>query len=427
MLNITLAQLKSDIAPMMKGTSIRQITDFYGTVFKAANRILARLDPEETRRTATLTTPFYDNVNDYVLPTDFKRMIDIRPTASGSRQNQTGLSDYGNVSARQFDEQLGANSFSIRWNNMVRTLRAQRLPAGNVVTIDDFSTPTANGAWTAEGDIAATWDEGLNWDQGPQSLWDNGLYTEPLNYVQGDSSVGFNLSGATGQGDIVNFTAPAIDLSRFNFQDASMIYFYIPVGFASRFTSFELRRGSDANNYVSRVISAKADGTAFSDGWNFLLFDWNNGTAVGSPDDTQNTYRYFGVSYKSGTLIKGCLLDSWTDSLGELYEIEYYSEYMFHDSSGAWKARPDSDSDVVNVGPASYEILKSEMMVDITQMIRTGAIRAEELADWRMMLNGQPQSRYVKDPPYHGLYADYMEAFPSDAIVMITRAYSYDI
>lgn len=407
MLTITIAQLKSDIAPLMKGTSVRQISDFEGIAAKAANRMLARIDPLETTRTATLSMPFFDNVQDYVLQDDFKRMIDIRPQVN-LRQDQPGLSNFGMTDVQQFSQRLSWNSFAIRWNNMIRTLRAQRLPAGNVVTMDTFDSLTTQGSWSGEGDAS-------------------GLYVEPLNFVQGISSLGFNLSGSTGAGDLLNTTAAVTDLSAFNNEDWSMIFFYIPIGYSARFTSFELRRGDNSSNYIKATATTKADGTAFSDGWNFLTFNWAQGTTVGSPTNTSNAYRRFGITYSAGAAINGCLIDSWTDSFGQLYEAEYYSEYMFRTSAGVWISRPTADSDLVNVGPASYEILKTEMMVDITKIIRTGAIQTAEVNDFRVMLNGQPASRWVKDPPYHGLYVDYESKFPSRAIVEVTKTYDFDV
>lgn len=414
MLTITLAQLKSDITPMLKGTSLREVTDFYGTASKAANRMLARLSTEETRRTAVLSTPFWDNVNDYALPTDYKQMIDIRPTDFPNRQNMPGQSNFGQTTPKQFNIKLAWNSFSIRWNNFVRTLRAQVLPSGNVISMDPFD-PTISGAtavsvgtWSAEGDAS-------------------GLYNEPLNFIYQSSSLGMNLSGSTGLADIVNTTAPITDMSALRYEDTSFLFFYIPVGYSSRFTSFTLRRGSSATAYKEASTTTKADGTAFTDGWNFLMFSWNTATTTGSPDNTLNTYRRFGINYTAGAAIAACLIDNWTNSLGHLYEIEYYSEYLFRTSSGTWLAVPTADTDLVNVSPASYEILKTEMMIDITQIIRTGATRAAELADWRMMLNGQPPNRYVKDPQYRGLYNDYIQMFPSSAIRTITQTYEFDL
>lgn len=403
MLTITLAQLKNDITPKLKGTSLRQINDFYGVAASAANRMLARIDTEETRRTVTLTTPFFDNIQDYFLPDDFKRMIDIRPQVEDDRKGS-----YSGTSPRQFNERLDPNSFSIRWNNMIRSLRAQRLPSGNVLLMDSFDDNTTNGVWSPHTDVS-------------------GIYQEQLNHVQGGASMGFNLSGSTGAGYLENTTAPVTDLSLYYYQDVSAIYFYIPSGYASRFTSFVLRRGSSSGNYKQSTVTTRADGTSFSDGWNLLLFKWNTATTVGTPDNTKNTYRYFGINYTAGAAINSCLLDNWTDALGDLFEIEYYSEYMFRSASGVWKAIPDSDTDLVNIGPASYEILKTEMMVDITQEIREGATRDAELHDWRMMLNGEPPNRYIKDPQYRGLYADYLNKFPSSAIVTQTKVYDFDV
>lgn len=406
MLTITLGQVKSDIAGKMKGTSIREIKDFYGTATGAAARMLARIDPDETRRTATLATPFWDNVNDYPLMSDYKGMIDIRPQAN--RNTQPGLSVYSQTTPRQFNVRLSPDSFSIRWNNMMRTLRAQVLPSGNCSTLDALTSSTSNGLWGPENDA-------------------NGLYTEPLNYVSGSSSLGFNLSGASGSGDILNTTAAVVDLTALNNEDTSFIYFYIPVGYSARFTSFTLVRGDSASAYRSQTVSSKADGTAFTDGWNFLLFNWATAAVTGSPANTLNTYRKFLVTYSVGAAITGCLINNWTNSLGVLYEAEYYSEYLFRSAAGVWKAVPTVDTDLLNIGPASYEIFKAEMMVDVTQQIRTGNVRATELADWRLMLNGQPQSRYVKDPPYHGLYADYLRQYPSSRITTRTSVYVFDL
>lgn len=407
MLTITLAQLQADIAPLMKGTSTRQLKDFYGVAFQAANRMLARIDPEESRRTATLSMPFFDNLQDYVLMDDFKRAIDLRPQAN-LRQDQPGLSDYAQVPARQFSQELTSDSFSIRWNNMIRTLRAQRLPAGNVITIDTFDSLTSQGSWGGEGDAS-------------------GLYAEPLNFVQGIGSLGLNLSGVTGAGDIINTTGGALDLSAFNNEDWSMFFVFIPIGYSARFTNFKLRRGDSASVYLEQTATTKADGTAFTDGWNFLVFNWATATSVGTPTNTSNTYRRLQVNYSIGAAINGVLIDSWTDSFGQLYEMEYYSEYLFRTSAGVWISRPTADTDLVNVGSATYEIIKTEMMIDITKQIRTGNIQIAELADWRRMLNGDPQSRWVKDPPYKGLYNDYENKFPSNAIIERQTYYTFDV
>lgn len=406
MLTITLATVKAAIKQRMKGTSLSQINDFYDVAFHAANRLSSRIDPDETRRIATLASPFFDDVNSYVIAGDYKRMIDIRPQAN--RQSMPGNSHWEQTAPRQFEERLSPDSFSIRWNNFVRTIRAQRLPAGNVAKMDSFDSTTSNGLWTAEGDAS-------------------GLYVENLNFVEGAAALGMNLSGVGTTADIVNSTAAVTDMSLLRYNDSSFLYFWIPVGFSARFTSFTLRRGSSAANYKQATATTKADGTVFTDGWNMLRFDWITSANTGTVDDTKNTYRRFGINYTAGTAIPGCLIDAWTDSLGTLYEMEYYSEYMFRDSTGTWISKPTDDSDLVNVGPNSYEIFLTEMMIDITQNIRTGNTRAMELNDLRLMLNGQPQSRYVKDPPYHGLYADYLSKYPSSSIVTVTRTYDFDV
>jgi len=403
MLSVSLSSLKSDIAGKLRGTSIREINDFYGTVSSAANRMLGRIDPQETIRVQTMASPFFDNVNDYSLVSDFKRAIDLRPQSS--RINRPGRSIYSETSARQFLTRLDQNSFNIKWNSMVRSLRAQRLLGGNVATMDTFDSITD---WTANVDAS-------------------GIYKEVLNFVEGNASMGFNLDGATGAANIENSAGTVTDLSANLYQDSSFLYFYIPVGFASRFTNFDLSRGSSSSAYKRVTATTKVDGTAFTDGWNFIRFNWSTATTTGSPDDTKNTYRRLGVVYTTGTAISGCLIDNWTNSLGELYELEYYSEYMFRTSAGAWIVSPTLDTDLINVGPLSYEILKAEMMIELTMQLRTGNEQARELANWSKMLNGADPNRYITDPQHRGLYANYSNKFPSSAIATVTRTYDWDV
>ena len=405
-MNITIADLKSYITPKMKGTLLSEITDPYGLFAGAARRMISRIDTEETRRTVTLSSPFYDNVQDYAMVEDYKRMIDIRPQAG--RQDQLGKSHFEQTTARQFDERLDSNSFSIRWNNMVRSIRAQRLPAGNVSTMDTFESTSSNGLWTTFTDAS-------------------NLIVEPLNFVQGSNSLSFDLDGSTGVGGIVNSTAPATDMSALKYHDSSFLYVYIPLGFSSRFTNFKLRRGSSSGDYKEATATTKGDGTAFNDGWNFLRFDWISSSTFGNPDDTKNTYRYFGSTYTAGTAISGFLIDSWTDSLGSLYEIEYYSEYMFRSSTGAWKSAPTDDSDLINVGPVSYEIFVNEVMRDIVQVIRVGSVLATQTAMYEKILDGEPANRYTPNPKDLGLYTNYGRMFPSSAITTVSKNYDWDL
>lgn len=425
MLNPTIAQLKSDLTPKLKGTSLVSAGNIYSLAGSAANRMLARIDTQETRRTMPLSQPFYDNLLDYNIPVDFKAMIDIKPTQGRQYSRLPGNSDFSLTSAKQFDSNMKSNEFSIQWNSGVRTLRARRLPAGNVSLLDSLTSPTANGQWLGSSDIETTWNESQMWNQSLN--WDMGLYTDPLNWVAGGGSLGFNFSGATGTAKITNATASVIDLSSMNYQDASLIFLYIPSGFSARFNSVTVVRGDDASDFVSVIVTTRADGSAFQDGWNQLYVNWNSGTVTGTPTNTQNTYRQISFGYTPGSVIKGVLVNNWTDSLGQLYEIEYYSEYLFRNAAGIWIPAPLEDTDILCVDSASYEIIKTEMMVDITQNIRVGPVRSEELADWRLMLNGQPQSRYIKDPPYHGLYADYLQKFPSSQIPQTTSTYTFDL
>jgi hypothetical protein len=63
------------------------------------------------------------------------------------------------------------------------------------------------------------------------------------------------------------------------------------------------------------------------------------------------------------TAITGTITPVYFDavicSLGSIYEIEYYSKYLFRSLAGAFKERPTLDTDLLNLDTDSYGVFTS--------------------------------------------------------------------
>jgi len=113
------------------------------------------------------------------------------------------------------------------------------------------------------------------------------------------------------------------------------------------------------------------------------------------------TYLNFSTS-DSLTVLR---LDNITAGIGTLYNIRYYSNYLFRTSVGVWIDQPTSDSDVVNLSPASYKIFEAEICKIITQQ-KQGSMGGFDFTYWNNELEGTQTKE--------GLYDQYERQYPSE-------------
>lgn len=386
----TIGQIKTTITTKLHGTTLNKIGDFYTLCRDTAELVLARLDPQETSRKASLTNAVYDNVYDYSLPSDFKAPIDIKKQAQSPTDYNNSLS---RTYTRQFNNQKHDNQFAIIWRDAVQFLRFSKYENAPVV-IDKADSLTENGTW---------------------SIGDNGsaLELDTQNYVSGIGSLKATVSSP---GAIVNII---------------------------------LRIGNDSSNYLSKTITT-GHFEAFMAGWNLCRFDLSSATTVGTVDMENIDYVRVTVTYNTSqtayyektlteavdlsenydsdgsvflyfflnsiTSLTTIRLDNITANLGTLYDIDYYSSYMFRNSSGTWIESPTTDTDYINLSPVSYKIFEAEMCRLITQQVQ-GAMGAFDFAYWDKVLEGGGDKL--------GLYDQYLQQFPSERVEGQTDYYNY--
>ena len=327
MADYTILDVKSDLSGMLKGTTSDKIPGILNVLKRAGRQLMQDIDPDETRRTAEITNAIYDQVYDYPLANDVKgnKVIDIRPYVNrDSKLNQKN--------AESFDFDKARDTFFVKYDSGIKSVRIS-IPVTAPRTLDTFSSITDGGTWAATADA-----ENITLDQ--------------LNFVSNGSSLNFDLSGASTSGYIEKTYNTTIDMSAD--EDISALFLYVYFPDSTQITNVDLRWGDSATVYWNRTVTAAQDG-AFHNGWNLLRFDWNGVTPTGSPDSSAFKYARITIEY-DGVAETDIRVDNLVSTRGRIYEMEYYSKFLYTSSAGVWQEDPLEDSDIVKLDTDSYNI-----------------------------------------------------------------------
>ncbi len=351
-MSYSVTNLLADIGSVTHGTTINKIPNIYGIINRAARAVLLDVDPKETQKIVNLAQVF-DDVFDYPCPEDLKgdREIDLRPQA-GREPWQIFTQDY----AQNFDANKlwsTANKIYTQWNTGVKTLRIEAPTLTAPVTICDTGSTTGWAATTGASSITL----------------------ETQNSVAGGGALKFNLVAGQASGYIENSTLTQIDLS--SHANISTLFLWVYMPDASDITSVNLRWGSSASvitsGYYDLTVTATQQGNAFVDGWNLLAFPWVSATTNGTPDNTAVDYVRVTFAYNS-TLQTGVMVDNLTSNLGYIFELQYYSKYLFRDAStNAFQETVDSSVDnskIINFDTESYNLLFNKTAFYVCQALQ---------------------------------------------------------
>lgn len=396
----TISQLKDGITRELHGRTTDRVQDVYETAYEAAQILQSELDLKETQREVQITPQLFDDVYAYSCPEDFKTAIDLLPSG-GRKPGFEYEDDFRNTSQREFSQRASfeAPMMSEKWVNGTRFLLLRKYPRlGRVLKLDSLDATTG---WSAGGDAGS-------------------LVSNNLNFLEGSASLQVSLVHATGTGYIEKTTLASSDLTDYRLLGAHFYKVYIPSGFSSRFTSFFLRHGTDTTtNYWEKSVTAAHDGTAFKDGYNILRFDWSSASETGTVDETAMNSVRLGAVFTAGSDIPGVLFDDLTLQLGSMYDLNYYSNFLFRSALGVWKEKPTSDEDIVNLSPDAYFIFK-----DICAMLAMSEISSMK-EDYEKIQKRLGYPTTERDS-FKGSLGGYRRKYPSQQIpkTTITRDYS---
>jgi len=381
-----ISDLKSDLQRKLHGTSLAKLSDVNSLIWEAGKEVIARIDPQETIKIADIENAIYDDVFDYTAPTDLKgnKVIDIRPQVK-----RTINDNFNNTSLEQFDLTKSDNTFTIQYNNYVRTLRLSKELNGSPTLINAMNSITSNGTWAATGNAS-------------------NLSEDNLNFISGGSSLKFDLAATVATGILTNTTMTAVDLSTLENEGALFLWVFMPT--ASAFTSVQLEWSDDATFTAkfAKTNTTPHDSAAFVDGWNLLRFDWKDATETGTVDTTKIDSARVTFTY-DGTAQVGTRINNLTAQLGRIWEVVYYSQFLFRNTAGTFIEKPLADTDLINLENDSYNIMLYEC-ARIAAIEIQGTDSRIDVIEYEKELYGDPSKG-----DRVGLYKQYARSYPSEA------------
>jgi hypothetical protein len=345
----TITSLLSDIAAVTHGTTTNKIPGIYQHINRAARQILLDIDPKETQRIVELTQVFND-VYDYPCPVDLKgdREIDLRIQAK-----RTPRDVFTQEYAQTFDAnklRSLANKIYTQWNTGIKTLRIEAPTLQSPLTLCDTSTITG---WSATA--------------GAQNI----SFDSTLN-VAGGGAIQFDLAAGSATGSIQINSLTPIDVTGHVNIDTEFYWVYLPT--ASSITNLDLKWGSDYTaNYYHLTVTTTQQGTAFVNGWNLIALPWKSATLVGTPVITAYDSIQLTVTYDT-TLQTGVKFCNLTSNTGSIFELQYYSKYIFRNpSTNAFvESIPDGtfNTYLINLDTESYNLLFNKTVSYIAQALQ---------------------------------------------------------
>lgn len=380
---MTITQVKESLIGMSHSGTLNKVRNLEALLQRAGNTMLAKLDPLETERTIPLAQVIHDDLNNYPLPSDFKKPIALTPQA-----NASNLDSARRLTAEPFDltRALANRTISIEASEGQKFMRVNWKAKGGIV-LNRMETLTDNGTWSAVG--AAT-----------------GLKANNIYYLSGNGSIEFDVV-ASGDG-IKNTTQEAIDLS--DWDELADIIFPVFIGDVTNLTSLQPVFGNDLTTKYWTCVAqtTQADGTAFRNGWNWIKASWATATETGTVDPA--TIDSFKLVVNSVGAISNIRVDNIIFSLGRAFDFKYYSKYFIKNTAGVWLDRTTSDDDIVVFGDDCINIYLFECLDAIAQQAE-GEDSAFDIEYAGRKLNGDPSS--VDQRERAGLYAIYRAEYPS--------------
>ena len=363
---------------MLHGTNTDAITSIDTMIDRAIRQVVSDVDLFETKRVETLASAVYDDVYQYAAPADLKlnKLIDIRPQVG-----RTTADNFSQAYSEEFDTQKAVNNneLTVEYRNGTKVLKINKALTGGIV-LHQMNSLTANGTWAATTDATS-------------------LAADTDNFITGSASLNFDLSGAGTTGYIENSTFTAVDLS--DHEDKSSIFVWVYLPDASDITNLILRWGSDSSNYWHRTVTAPHFGS-FGDGWNLMRFDWNDASEVGTGVSSAIDYLRLTITY-DGTADTDYRVDNIISTVGAIYEVVYYSDYVLQDASTlAYQEEVDADANIIFLEAQSINGLLWKTAELAAQQVQEqgGSIDvqyfANEYQKWLKRYKGQFKSEAMK-------------------------------
>lgn len=346
-MSILVSQFKDVLLSKSGGKPLSKVANFNSILWQAMTKVKRNVDLPSAMRTVQLTNPVFTDVRQYPLPVDMalNSIVNIRPITV-----DTSYYDFTNLNQRQFNIEEKFDPTSKRYG--IRNINGRQYLLIN----DETTSPTTIN----QGDSLT--DGGTVVAYGASSA----VAIDTLQKISGSGSIGFSAGVGVTNG-IAGTIATAINLSS---QNNFLAYVYIPS--LTYVTGVRFAIGQSAINVYLGTTTVDFFGNALAVGWNLINIP-KTAFAVGTGSPTWSNVSYWRVE-PIGTfpvITSGFRVDSFVGQIGALYEIDYYSDYQFQNSSGSFILQPSSDTDRIIISGDELDLFTDQfieiMTVDLKQ------------------------------------------------------------
>ena len=232
-------------------------------------------------------------------------------------------------------------------------------------------------------------------------------------FSKNGSSIDFDL-GVTNADGKITFAINSLDLSNITRDGTIQIYIYIPQDLVGKLTNITLTLANDSGftNTATMTATGNAFGGNFSYGWQPVQFSYRNKTEAGTFDETTITYFSVDLIHSLTTSVTGVKIDSVEAFKGIGYELHYYNQKHFKDSSGNLLKEATKTDDLVIVNDVATEILVQEArkLIDFELRGKSGGLQYN-------LAKRELEGVY----PNPGLYERYRILYPAEKLPEVSN------
>jgi hypothetical protein len=272
---------------------------------------------------------YNDGVDTYELPAsiNFKAIADLEA-------RKAPRSEFYFLKDGAFDtDTIHTYKFAVKNEGQRKYLRVKY--AGNSLILNQANSVDSDGTWVGAGAIS-------------------NVAKDEYESLTGLGSLKYDYSGTSGTLTNSDMQVKNVTL----YAQRSTIYFDVYIQDATNLTSFTLKLGSSASDYITAAVTTDYLGRAFKNGYNRVGFTWNGTTSVvGTPDNTVFNYIQITEAYSSNPSVTSNRIENIFISENVPLVLDFYSHNMVYDDSGDAKLLEFNDA---SAGSTDYPLFSGE-------------------------------------------------------------------
>ena len=340
----------------------------------------------ESRGVVPLAPALFYGDNIYSIPQDtIDELIDLK--AMKGRQSEGSFPEVQASRVLSGDTDNNLQYLSMEYRDGYQYLNIQQnLSSISAITLSNCDSAT---------DVIASLDA--------SNLAVNTIFSRETSSLDFDLGIS-NLSGR------LEFEISSLDISAITRDGTIQMQLDIPEAMVGYLTDVKITLANEVGFTNTAVMTAttNAFGAPFQYGYQPVQFSYRGKTEAGTFDDTAITYFRVELTHTLTSAVTGVRVDSIQALKGIGYELHFYNQKHFMNSSGVLILEPTNVADRVIVKRDSYEILVQECrkLIDFE-------LRGEDAGQQYKLAERQLNGIY----PSAGLYEKYRMNNPAEILV----------